>query len=130
VVDPENPGRVKKIGIQQRVIATLRKEIDRKRLARLQLVVEVSASPYAIIRGWDRTNKDDCYVYVGKPTRDYTSIADHAVGSIDVPAPKNHFFVVFVLPDGTISDWTWRLADPVQPDRPKDINGDIVWTPE
>jgi hypothetical protein len=37
------------------------------------------------------------------------------------------FFVVFVLPDGTIDDWAWRPACKDNEELPEGITGEVIW---
>jgi hypothetical protein len=90
-------------------------------MARLLLVAEVLLTPDAIVSGWGRPDRDDCFVYVGRPSRDYRRI------SIETTPPPNQLFLVFVLPDGTIDDWNWRIADAADPSKPEGMKGHVIW---
>lgn len=92
------------------------------RLARIILVKEVLESPTALIQGWSRPGKEDCWVYIGRPARDYRS------PRIDVPAPPGKLFLVFVLPDGTVDHWTWRDESEQDPEVPEGFaQGKVTW---
>ena len=75
---------------------------DMVSLFRLRLVEEVLENPSSISQGWSRPNTEECYIYCGKPERDYRG------RGIDLPAPKEMSFIVCVLPDGEIDYWGWR----------------------
>jgi hypothetical protein len=109
------------MGIKEKYYRTLQQNGHEKAIARLLLVKEVLCGKAThIYEGWCRPNKDDCYVYVGSPARDYKSL------TIDTPSPTNMVFLVFVLPDGEIAEWTWRPVS-AEDGSPKGITGDLIW---
>ena len=75
-------------------------------LPRLVLVKEVLVNPLSVFEGWSRPDTENCYVYAGDPKRDHHSL------TIDVPAPPNQLFLVFILPDGTIDLWIGEYVPP------------------
>lgn len=109
-------------GVHEGLIRSLITNGHSVKFARLILVETTLAQPSCIIKGWGRPDKEDCWVYVGHPTKDYRS------ASIETPAPPDMVFLVFVLPDGTVDDWGWRPKDINQPTMPKDVKGEIVWS--
>lgn len=120
-VDPRKVGETWSVGIRESDLDRLRRTNHECYLARIRCVDEVLNAPELVIEGWDRPDRDDCYVYVGRPSRDYRSL------SIDVPAPRGQVFLVFVLPDGTIDSWGWRPVDALDPARPEDMKGKQAW---
>jgi hypothetical protein len=110
-----------RVGIHANKFERLRKSGHEAKLARLALVGEVVGEPLFILDGWGRPEKDDCFVYVGKPAVDYRRV------SIQTPAPPGQLFLVFVLPDGTIDDWNWRPTDLNDPSRPEGMRGKTIW---
>jgi hypothetical protein len=122
-IDPHEPGKKKwNVGVEEAHFNRLRHQGHEAPLARLKLVEEVlEGGITSIYQGWLRPGKEDCYVYVGSPDLDYKSL------TITTPAPPNMAFLVFILPDGTIKDWTWRpLVD--GENRPEGM-GDLIWPP-
>lgn len=110
------------IGVHGDKIQILRNRGHEQVLARYLLVEPVAQDPTMIIRGWHRQDTNDsCFVYVGRPSRDYRG------RNIEVPAPKGMLFLVFVLPDGTIDLWGWRPVDGNDPDMPSGMTGDVIW---
>ncbi len=102
-IDPNNPTGRWNVGIPKRLYEYQQNHGHEKAIARIVLVDEVlKEGTVRVYRGWARLGKEDCYVYEGYPGVDYKSM------SITTPAPKDMAFLVFVLPDGTIDDWTWR----------------------
>src|SRR6185312_4934673 len=76
---------------------------NEKALGRLFLVGELLQEKTEEIReGWCRPGKEDCFAYCGQLARDFKS------PQIETPAPPGMTFVVFVLRDGSIDEWTWR----------------------
>lgn len=109
-------------GIQEKHFRTLQHHGHSKSLARIVLVGNVlQGETKYLYRGWSRPDKEDCYVYAGYPDMDYKS------HDITTPAPKNMAFLVFVLPDGTIDEWTWRPCRE-DSDQPEEIHGELIWT--
>ena len=105
-IDPTALDKRWKTGIPERLFQHIRNHGHEKAIARLVLVREVlEGGTGALYRGWSRPDKEDSFVYVGRPSRDFKSL------SIETPAPKEMGFLVFVLPDGTIDEWTWRQLD-------------------
>jgi len=94
---------------------------DEKSLWRMKLVEEVLADgTIYIYQGWSRPDKEDSFVYVGLPDRDYKS------GQIILPPQPGRVFCVFVCHEGTIDHWAWRGSD--ESNQPKDISGDLIWS--
>lgn len=48
---------------------------------------------------------------------------------IEIPAPPSMFFLVFVLPDGTIDFWNWRPVSQVDSEAPEGVEGELLWQP-
>jgi hypothetical protein len=120
-VNPKNPATRWKTGIHEDVYRKLQIHGDDRRIARLLLVEEILCGGVKLLyRGWSRPDKEESFVYAGLPTRDYKSL------TIETPAPKGMFFLVFVLPDGTIDEWTWRKAE-ADGSRPSGIKGELIW---
>jgi hypothetical protein len=44
-----------------------------------------------------------------------------------VSAPRDKLFLVFILPDGTIDHWNWRLRAAGSDTIPEDLKGKILW---
>jgi hypothetical protein len=107
------------VGVPRWKINTLGDKNHESKLARMLLLEQVVGEPDLIIKGWDRLGKDGCYVYVGRPSRDYTR------PRVNAPAPPGQVFLVFVLPDGTIDDWAWRPVD--EQGNPEGVGGETVW---
>lgn len=119
-VPPVSPGtKTWEIGIKESQYRTIQKNSHEHRLARLQLAKLVCEHPDQIYRGWNRIGTEDCYVYVGSPEVDFRSMR------IEVPAPPNSCFLVFVLADGTIDDWVWRQLD--EAGNPLDLTEELIW---
>ena len=122
-IDPRAPDKHWQTGIPERLVRHIRNHGHEKALARLLLVKEVlEGGTIAIYEGWSRPDKEDCFVYVGAPSRDRRSL------TIDTPAPKSMGFLVFVLPDGTIDEWTWRRLDEEGEYRPNGVTGELIWS--
>ncbi len=122
-IDPKALDKHWETGIPERLFQHIRHHGHEKAVARLVLVREVlEGGTIALYRGWPRLDKEDCFVYVGRPSRDYKSL------TIDTPAPKGMGFLVFVLPDGTIDEWTWRQLDEEGEHRPDGVKGELIWS--
>jgi hypothetical protein len=122
VRSPSSPGDgFWTVGIQESKFRLMQQNGHSVKLARILLVKYTLENPRFIIEGWCRPDKDDCLVYAGKPTVDYRS------ASIECPPPPNMLFLVFVLPDGTIDDWTWRPVNDQDPEMPEGLNGKVLW---
>lgn len=121
-INPKNPEVDKWLtGISPDLYRRLQHQGDERRQARLLLVREVlEECTEALYGGWSRPMKDDSFVYVGRPTHDFKSL------SIETPPPLGMVFLVFVLPDGTIDEWTWRKSDP-ESGAPLGVNGELIW---
>lgn len=124
--NPQNPDADHwKVGISERKYRFIQNHGHEKELARILLVEQVLEGKTDLLyEGWNRPNKEKkCYVYAGIPDCDYKSL------TIQTNAPKRSFFLVFVLPDGTIDHWTWRqMADTNDGDEvPSDIKGELLW---
>jgi hypothetical protein len=120
-VDPINPNETWEVGILTWKLELLARNGHLHKLGRAVLVKAVVSDPICIIKGWDRPGHESCFVYVGKPNKDYRS------ATIEVPPPKGQLFVAFVLPDGTVDDWAWRPVSEFDTSRPEGILGDVLW---
>ena len=121
-IDSSNPeGSAWKVGIAPALLDVLRTNSHTVKLMRIMLVKEVLIGPCAIFGGWSRPEKDDCFVYAGRPNRDYRG------KQIETPPPPGMIFLVFVLPDGTIDDWSWRRVLEDDPGLPQGISGRMLW---
>ena len=126
-LDPRTIGNdgLWEVGISERRFKALQHAGHEAPLARLQLVQEVlQGGTDELWEGWSRPGKEeDCYVYVGSPDRDYRSL------TIELPAPPGMAFLVFVLKDGTIDEWTWRplSEDTKKGKHPDGIKGQLLW---
>lgn len=120
-IDPNDLHGRWKVGISEKHYTKLRHSGHEKALARTLLVGEVlSEGTKRIYRGWSRPDKEDSYVYVGAPKRDRKSL------SIETPAPPGMVFLVFVLPDGTVDEWTWRRIAAGDYE-PEGVSGELIW---
>jgi hypothetical protein len=118
---PTNHTETWEVGAQEAKLKLLAKSGHEHKLARLALVKAVVADPVMIVGGWNRPDKDSCYVYAGTPEVD-------VIGArIEVPAPPGMFFLAFIHPDGTIDDWVWRPTSELDPTGPDGINGEVLW---
>ena len=121
-IDPKDPSKQWEIGVPEWLFSEYRKHSHNVKLARLALVDEIFPSGTTrIYGGWSRPDKDDCFVYEGRPERDYRNIR------IEVPPPPGMAFLVFVLPCGTIDDWTWRPLNDDENNLPEGMSGEIIW---
>ncbi len=93
------------VGIQSWLVSELQRHGPKPKFFRMALVKSVCESPISTRKGWDRDGYEDAIVYIGNPGRDYHS------DSIELPVPPKMLFFVFVLPDGTIDDWQWRICN-------------------
>ena len=123
--DAQCPGKaagcVWKTGIHYKKYDLISRNSHDAKHARLKLVRTAMAFPLRILKGWNRIGHDGEYVYVSKPEVDYRS------WTVEVPAPKGMYFLVFVEVDGTIDDWAWRAEDVNDPDLPKDTGKEVVF---
>ncbi len=117
---PDDPHATWRTGFTVRTIELLISKGHTEKLARARLAEEVLQSPDSIIKGWGR-DRDDCLIYVGAPLQDYRS------SSVETPPPKGMLFLVFVLSDGTIDDWSWRPAEAGEPGMPEGMKGTVLW---
>ncbi len=117
--DPE--GSKWEIGIQERRFRRLQEQGHTVPLGRILLVRDTLENTVSIIGGWSRPDKDDCFAYVGRPSRDFRG------ATIETPAPPGMLFVVFVLPDGEIEHWTWRRQSEGDPDVPEGMGEKVIW---
>jgi hypothetical protein len=119
---PQNPAETWQVGVDQGKVDLIRAKGHEQKYCRLTLVEATLADTRLIVRGWCRPGKDDCFIYVGRPSRDFRS------ASIEVPPPPRMVFLVFVLADGTIDDWAWRPQSGEDADLPEGIKGeDVIW---
>jgi hypothetical protein len=109
------------VGIDERLYKLYQNQGREVNLARIVLVDEVLSDPIALIQGWSRPDKEDCFVYVGRPREDYRSF------TIQTAAPPGKLFLVFILPSGSIDLWTWRNSSADDPDMPEDVKGTLIW---
>ena len=122
-IDPAALDKRWKTGVPERLYRHIQNHGHEKAIARLRLVQEVlEGGTLSLFRGWSRPEKEDCFVYVGLPSRDFKSL------TIDTPAPKQMGFLVFVLPDGTIDEWTWRPLDEEGGNQPIGVTGELIWS--
>jgi len=122
-IHPTDPSKYWETGVPERLYKELQNHGHEKAMARLLLVREVLLEgALHIYGGWCRPDKEDCWVYVGRPNRDLKSL------SIETPAPKGMVFLVFVLSDGTIDEWTWRGQAEEGEDKPDGITGELIWS--
>jgi hypothetical protein len=110
-----------KVGIASGLLEVLQKKGHVVKQARILLVSEVLSDTREIFQGWSRPGTDDCFVYAGNPGHDYRG------PTIEVPPPPNMIFLVFVLRDGTIDDWNWRLLEADDPTLPQGVTGRRIW---
>ncbi len=122
-IDPKNPAETWNVGLPEWRWRVLTQKRHESKIAQLRLVEEIlkTGGTERLYEGWSRSDTDDCAVYVGCPTRNWTS------PSIETPPPKNCLFLVFVLPDGTIDDWTWRPCSEDDPMSPSGVKGKLIW---
>jgi hypothetical protein len=125
-IDPNNLTTVWEVGIPEWLYRIYQNKGNEKAIARILLVKEVlDRGTVKLYRGWSREGKDDCLVYEGYPERDYKSL------TISTPAPPNMAFLVFILPDGTIDEWTWRPLVAIENETEQivgGINGELIWS--
>jgi hypothetical protein len=118
---PDGPQRTWPVGLPERDLKLLISKGHTEKLSRARLIEEVFQDPsmlVSIIKGWGR-NKAECFIYVTLPSNDYRS------DSIQTPAQPGRMFLIFVLPDGTIDDWSWRGRG--DGERPDGVLGEIIW---
>ena len=122
-VNPNSPDKKWKTGVLESLYRKIRNCGHEKAIARLLLVREVlDEGAVAIFSGWSRPDRDDCFVYLGHPDHDFKSL------SIETPPPLKMGFLVFVLPDGTIDEWTWRSLHEEGDIRPNGVSGELIWS--
>ena len=125
-IDPNNLAGVWNVGIPEWLYRTHQKQGNEARLGRIILVQEVlEGGTLQLRQGWSRPDKEDgCYVYIGKPDRDFRSF------QIETPPPPEQSFLVFVLQDGSIDEWTWRRLseEKGEEDNPDGVKGNLIWS--
>ena len=122
-IDPKKLDGHWEVGVSERHYRYLQNHGHEKQIARLVLVHEVlEGGTINLYKGWSRPEKEECFVYEGRPTRDFKSL------TIETPAKGGMAFVVFVLPDGEIDEWTWRLLTEDGGNRPDGITGELIWS--
>ncbi len=122
-IHPTERDKTWETGVPERLYRELQNHGHEKAMGRLLLVREVLLEGARhIYGGWSRPDKDDCWVYVGCPNRDLKSL------TIETPPPRGMVFLVFVLPDGTIDEWTWRRRAEEGEGRPEGITGELIWS--
>ncbi len=124
-IDPRNFSCCWPVGISKKLYKIHQNKGNEKQIARIVLVDEIlrPENTIRIYKGWARFGKEDSFVYQGQPSRDYKSLA------IETPPPPKMVFLVFILPDGTIDEWTWRS---LRPDKENQVNGlaeeNLIWS--
>jgi hypothetical protein len=122
---PVDPGEFWTVGIPEWLYRKHQHSGNEKALGRLFLVGELLQEKVEQIwEGWSRPGKEDCFAYFGQLARDFKS------PQIETPAPPGMIFGVFVLPDGSIDDWTWREQTEEKEGviRPSGIvKGELIW---
>jgi hypothetical protein len=122
-IDPRNLDGRWEVGVSDRHFRCLQNYGHEKQIARLVLVREVlEGATCNLYRGWSRPDKEDCYVYEGRPAHDFKSL------TIETPVKEGMAFLVFVLPDGEIDEWTWRFLTEDGGNRPDGIRGELIWS--
>ena len=122
-IDPDAVDKQWKTGVPEGLYRHIQHHGHEKAIARLLLVREVlEGGTISLFRGWSRPDKEDCFAYFGLPSRDFKSL------TIETPAPKHMGFLVFVLPDGTIDEWTWRPLDEKGESQPTGVTGELIWS--
>ena len=124
-INPKNPEEVWDVGISEKLYKFHQNKGNEKAIGRIILVWEVlEGGTEEIRKGWSRPGKDeDCFVYLGRPKRDFKTT------KIETPAPPGMAFLVFILTDGTIDEWTWRPLSEMEDGGhcPDGVKGEIVW---
>lgn len=122
-IDPHDPKKTWEVGLFEQRLKMLTRQGHDSKLAQLRLVEEIleKGGTERLYGGWSRPQTDDCFVYVGRPKSNWTSL------TIETPAPTNCLFLVFVLADGTIADWTWRPCSDDDPFCPSGVTGELQW---
>ncbi len=123
-IDPYKPDSVWKVGIPEWLYRLHQNKGNEKAIARILLVEEVLAGgTVRLYKGWSRPGREDCFVYEGRPRRDYKSL------TISTPAPPQMAFLIFVLSDGTVDEWTWRPLRREGGETEVDgIRGKLIWS--
>ena len=122
-IDPKNVDGHWSVGVTAQHYRYIQHHGHEKQAARLLLVKEVlEGGTVNLYKGWCRPERENCFVYEGHPTRDYKSL------TIDTPAKAGMVFLVFVLPDGEIDEWTWRFLTDDGGNRPDGITGELIWS--
>ncbi len=120
-INPRDQSEQWEVGVPEWLFRKLQQSGDGKNIMRLALVHDVlSGGTIRIHKGWSRPGKDDCFVYEGRPERDYKNAA------IETPPPPNMVFLVFVLPCGSIDEWTWRPLTEDDDQLPEGMSGTIL----
>ncbi len=122
-LDPNNLATFWEVGIPEWLYRLHQHKGNEKAIARIVLIDEVlGPRTVRLYRGWARSGKEDCFVYEGRPECDHKSL------TIETPPPKEMVFLVFVLPDGTIDEWTWRPLKQGGGNQVDGIKGDLIWS--
>lgn len=122
-IDPKDCNSTWEIGIPEWLYRMHQNKGNEQKLARIAVMDEVlQGGTLRLYKGWARLGKEECYVYEGRPERDFRSL------TISVPAPPNMAFLVFVLPDGTIDAWGWRSIKQDGGNQVDGIAGDLIWS--
>jgi hypothetical protein len=122
-INPKNLDSSWEIGVSERHYRYIQNHGHEKQIARLVLVQEVlEGGTVNLYKGWSRPEKEDSFVYEGRPTRDFKSL------TIETPAPVGLVFLVFVLPDGEVDEWTWRPLTEDGGKQPDGIKGALIWS--
>ena len=121
--NPANPESCWNVGVPEWLYKLHQNRGNEKQIARIVLVDEILRPDETVrlYRGWARPGQEESFVYQGRPASDHKSL------TIWTPAPPGMAFLVFVLPDGTIDDWTWRSLRQGEGDEVEGIKGDLIW---
>src|ERR1700735_115570 len=89
-VDPKNIEQTWETGITEVLFRKIQRSGHEARLARIELIEDVLGREgiRKIYSGWSRPDKDDCFVFVGRPDHDHRSLTIH------VPPPPKMAFLV------------------------------------
>ena len=124
-IDPTNFSASWEVGIPNKLYRLLQNKGHDKAIGRLHVIGDVlQGGTLQIHEGWSRPDREDCYVYLGRPDRDFKSL------TIETPAPKGMAFLVFVMEDGTIDEWTWRRIAEERDGLiiPDGVKGEVIWS--
>jgi len=124
-LDPFGVGQARReLRLAQAHVDGLTRHGLKSRFYRLLLVREVLTNPRVVFQGWEREGFEQALCYVGSPSKDLRS------ESIETPPPPGMVFLVFVTPQGTLSDWRWEKSAEDNPEFPENYRvrfRRIVW---